>query len=170
MAVLWRMYLLMKQIHILVTVEADFIGIAIAAEQLLNPLLLLWQQLPLPTLVPEERGLASQIVGQFRAHGGNVPCQHIVKYVAETDGYPHLLDRVELRALAPGQYVGQDTLVIHSPLWSTQVDLIAHTLVLAWTLCNVTYCPVVGYLSEIKILFHIVSFVKWCLQRYEKIR
>ena len=156
MAVLGRIYLLMKQVHILVTVEADFIGVAIAAEQFLNPLLLLWQQLPFPTLVSEERGLASQVVGQFRAHGGDIPCQHIIKYVAETDGYPHLLDGVELRALALGQYGGQDALVIHSPLWGTQVDLIAHTLVLAWTLCNVTYCPVLGYLSEIKILFHIL--------------
>ena len=148
----------LEDVDFLVAVEHDFAGVAVAAEHVANPLLLPWSQLDFALSVAVERGGAAQVVCHFLAHLGNVFRLYLIEDVREADGHAHLPNGVEVRARILEQGVGHDTLA-HGPAYRrAQVDLVAHALVLAGALCDVAHGPVIRYLLEIEVFFHMVIF------------
>ena len=153
----WEKGKSIEDVHVPAAVEYDFTGVAVAAEQVANPLLLARVQEALAVTVAVERRDAAQEIGQFPPHLGNVPCLHLIKDVREADGHTHLLNGAEVLALAVLEHGGQDALVVHSVRRGAEAGLIAQALVPSWAFGDVADGPVAGYLIEVEVFVHFYS-------------
>lgn len=96
----------LEHIDVFIGIEAEGFGVAIALEQLLNPLLLGRYQQESSPLISEKGGTAAQIVYHIGTDGGDVFCQHLAEDVAEANSCPDFLDGTEVLAVALTKYRG----------------------------------------------------------------
>ena len=143
-----------EHVDFLGVVEHDLMGVAVATEQVANPLLLAGIQLVFAVPIAVERSRAAQIGGHVGAHGSDVLGQHLIKYMAEADGHAHLLYGVEVGALPLVQDGGQDAGVSVGGGRGLQAGLVAQALCLAFALLDVAQFPVERHLLEVEILVH----------------
>lgn len=147
-------------VNILIIVVDNLMRIAVATKYFADSILLTRIEHKLPSPIPIKRRPAAEECCHLGTHLDDVFRQHLIKYIAEAEGYADFLYRVELGALPALQDGGQDAGTAYLTLGGVEACLIAEAVGTSGAVGDVAQSPVLRYLLEIEVFVHIVVFFR----------